>query len=749
MNVSGDVTPPLSRAASNLSNPGNAPLIGLLLVLGTWAIYWPVGSFEFVSYDDPLYVPENEIVQRGLTWDGLKWAFSNSSVGHWHPLTWLSHMFICQFFGTDPRWHHLANLFLHSLNALLFFFVLRRLTGALACSVFAAALFAWHPLRVESVAWVAEHKDVLAGCFWLLTIWAYIRFTEQPGAARYAMVLALFAVGLLCKAILITLPFVLLLLDFWPLRRVRHFASREDDLTNSDPSPKQPREPDIGKSWGALILEKLPLFGLVMASCVATFLAGRGAGAVVDLPLGARIGNALISCVRYLGKFLWPADLAVLYPHPVWWPWWQVTGAAALLILMSALFVRLARQQPYLMVGWLWFLGVLVPVIGLVQVGQQSMADRYTYIPMLGLAIMAAWSAAGLARHFPFGRRGMAFVGIGVLGAMALGTSGQLRHWQDSVALFRQAIHATERNATAHYNLAQAMCVRGSVAEAMPHYEAALEIDPGYDAARNNLGLCFATMGRLEIATNHYAAALRLNPKNGDAHYNFARALASFGNLEEAVTHYNAVLRIRPQHVWAHFWLANALTLQGKLDEALSHYSQTLRLKPDCEEAHYEIGLILAKQRKTAQAISHFRRAIELKPDRAETHIQLGLALADQRQAKDAMVEYRHALRLNPDAIDALNNLAWMLATHPNTELRDGTEAVRLAERACQITSYEAPLLVGTLAAAYAEAGRFEEAVKSAQKAHDLALALDQKELAAKNQQLQLLYRAQKPHREE
>ena len=739
----------MSSLVNPLSNPRNVPLIGLLLVLGTWAVYWPVGSFEFVSYDDPLYVPENEIVMRGLTWDGLKWAFSNISVGHWHPLTWVSHMLVCQLFGPGPKAHHLANLFLHSMNALLFFLVLRRMTGALACSAFAAALFAWHPLRVESVAWVAEHKDVLAGSFWLLTIWAYVRYTERPGATRYGTVLVLFAVGLLCKAILITLPFVLLLLDFWPLRRVGRFAFREADTANSSSVQVELVEPDRGKSWGRLTGEKLPLFALVVASCVTTFLAGRGAGVVHDLPLVARIGNALISYVRYLGKFVWPVDLAVLYPHPGGWPLWQVAASASLLALMSALFVRLLYKRPHLIVGWLWFLGVLVPVIGLIQVGQQAMADRYTYIPMLGLAVMVAWGAADFSRHFPFGQSGIRFAGAGVLAAIALCTSVQLRHWQDSVSLFRHAIDATKYNATAHYNLAQAMCVRGGVAEAIPHYEAALEIDPGYDAARNNLGLCFATMGRFETATNHYVAALRLNPNNGDAHYNYARALTSLGQLEESIVHYEAVLRIRPQHLWAHFWLANALSAQGKLDEALFHYSETLRLKPDCEEAHYEIGLVLVKQRKTGRAVPQLLKAIELNPDRAESHTQLAMALAEQRQSKDAMTHYRHALRLNPDAIDALNNLAWMLATHSSADLRNGTEAVQLAERACQITSYQAPLLVGTLAAACAEAGRFDEAVKFAQKAHDLALASDQKELAAKNEKLQLLYRSQNPYREE
>jgi tetratricopeptide (TPR) repeat protein len=739
----------VSSSANPFSNLRHVPLIGLVLVLGTWAIYWPVSTFEFVSYDDPRYVPENGIVQAGLTWAGFKWAFSNISVGHWHPLTWLSHMLVCQFFGADPRWHHLANLFLHSLNALLFFLVLRRLTGAVTCSAFAAALFAWHPLRVESVAWVAEHKDVLAGFFWLLTIWAYVRYTERPGALRYVMILVLFTVGLLCKAILITLPFVLLLLDFWPLRRARPGASRPPNPLNSDAPPTPGRGPENGKSWGALILEKLPLFGLVLVSCVTTFLAGRGAGAFIELPLWARIGNVPIAFVRYLGKFLWPTDLAVLYPHPGRWPWWQVIGATGILILLSASFLRLVHKRPYLMVGWLWFLGVLVPVIGLVQVGEQSMADRYTYIPMLGLTVMVTWGMADLARHFPFGRGGLAAAGVGVLVVMALGTRAQLRHWQDSVALFRHAVHVTTRNATAHYNLGQALSVRGNVGEAMPHYEAALAIDPDYDAARNNLGLCYATMGQFETATNHYAAALRSNPKNAHAYYNFARALTSLNKPEEAIAYYKETLRVRPEHVWAHFWFANSLAAQGQLEEALSQYSQTLRLNPQCQEAHYEMGLVLAKQGKTGPAASHLRRAIELKPDHADSHIHLGSALADQRQPKDAMTQYRLALRLNPNAIDALNNLAWMLATQPDAELRNGTEAVQLAERACEITSYQVPLLVGTLAAACAEAGRFADAVKFAQKAEDLALALDQKELAARNKKLQLLYQTQKPYREE
>jgi len=314
-------------------------LIGLLLFMGTWVVYWPAGSYEFVSYDDPLYVPENGIVQRGLTWEGLKWAFSNFYVGHWHPLTWVSHMAVCEVFGTAPGAHHLVNVFLHGMNVVLFFLVLWRLTKVLACSAFAAALFAWHPLRVESVAWVAEQKDVLAGLFWLLTIWAYTRWVESPRAGRYGLLVVLFAMGLLSKAILITLPFVLLLLDFWPLRRVSGLPWLGVWAEQG------------GKSLWGLIREKAPLFGLVAVSCVTTFLAGQGAGAVATLPLMARVDNALVSYVRYVWKFLWPVDLAVLYPHPGWWPKWQVLGAVGVLIVMSALVVGMARRRPYLAVG--------------------------------------------------------------------------------------------------------------------------------------------------------------------------------------------------------------------------------------------------------------------------------------------------------------------------------------------------------------------------------------------------------------
>jgi protein O-mannosyl-transferase len=720
--------------------------LALIVLLGTWAIYWPAGSFEFVSYDDPLYVPENAIVRQGLTWGGLKWAFTNFYVGHWHPLTWVSHMTICQLFGDNPAAHHLVNVVLHGLNALLFFHLLRRMTGAPIRSAFAAALFAWHPLRAESVAWVAEHKDLLAGAFWLLTIWAYLRYIERPGRARQAAMVGFFAAGLLCKAILITLPMVLLLLDVWPLRRLQlpglfRFGNGAD----------LPTPPTISQGagiahWRALLHEKLPLFGLMIVSMVITMFAGRGAG--FEVPLAARVGNALVSYVRYAGKFFWPVDLAVLYPHPGFWPVWQVLGAAAILLIVSGLSIGLIRRRPYLAVGWFWFLGVLVPVIGLVQVGVQSMADRYSYVSMLGLAILSVWAAGDLIRHFPFGRLGAHMAAAIAAIVLAVVTRGQLEHWRNSVTLFSHAVAVTRHNAIAEYNLAQALCVRDQTSEAIPHYEAALRIDPKYDAAHNNLGLVYFTKGELVSATNHFVAALGLNPGNASAHYNQGRALATLGNWTGAISHYEEALRLEPQHLWSHYWIAEARAAQGQLDEAVQHYTETLRRMPDCEEALNRLGVALLRLAKPEQAMTHLERAIRLKPERAENHTQLGLALAALRRPEQAIAELRQAIALNPNALDALNNLAWLLATHPRAELRNGAEAVRLASRACELTSFKTAVLISTLAAACAETGRFDEAIQHTRAAHDLAAAQGLTAVADRNKELLGRYQSRKPFHE-
>jgi len=761
---------------------GRPLLIAIFLVLATLAIYWPVGSYEFADYDEQLYVTENPIVQQGLTWHGVAWAFTTDAAGNWHPLTWLSHMLDCQLFGVKPGAHHWTSVVFHILNTLALFLALTRLTGAVNRSGVVAALFALHPLHVESVAWVAERKDVLSGFFWVLALWAYAGYAKRPNIGRYLLVLAAFAGGLMSKPMVVTLPCVLLLLDFWPLKRVRwktvqpqnsdsnhgahgiHGKDRVFDGLDHDRSDESPPVPQWSIfrvfrvfrgsncfSPRRLLLEKLPFFALAVVSSVLTVLAQHKGGAVGTLekfPVSVRLANAVVSYVSYLGKTICPEDLAVLYPHAGMPPVWMTLGASVVLVCVSLLALALASRRPYLLAGWLWFLGTLVPVIGLVQVGTQSMADRYTYLPLIGIFIMITWGVADLLANRPVPFLAIAAGTTLVLGVLTAVSVAQVRYWENSFTLFTRALNVTANNATAHYNLGQAMSIQGRVAEAMPHYFEAIRIKPDYDVAHNNLGLSLALMGRLVEATNHYAAAVRSNPKNADAHFNYGLALGSLGDFDAAISHYAVVLQISPQHSGAHNWMGNALAAQNRLEEAGSHYSESVRLKPDYDDAHFNLGLNLAKQGKQAEALPHFAEAVRLNPDNAKAHAQLALALAGQHHPREALAHYREALRLKPENLEALNNLAWFLATHPQAEFRNGAQAVELAERACRLTSFKVPSVIGTLAAAYAEAGRFDEAAKSALQASTLAAMLGEASLAATNQTLLKLYQAGKAYRD-
>lgn len=444
--------------------------VGLSLALLTLATYLPVLAHGFIRFDDPLYVTRNHHVQAGLSWEGIAWAFSANVASNWHPLTLLSHMLDCELFGMDPLGHHLTSLLLHAVSVVLLFEALRRMTGCVWRSAFVAALFAVHPTHVESVAWIAERKDVLSGFFWMLTLLAWVCYVRQPSPKRYAAVALALAAGLLSKPMVVTLPFVLLLLDVWPLRRTIR------------------------------IQEKLPLFALAAASCVATVIAQSGAiGLASRFPLRLRLANAVLSYVAYLGKTVLPTRLAVFYPMPDEFPAWKVAGAALLLAVLTVLACRAGRSFA---VGWLWFLGALVPVIGIVQVGGQAMADRYTYLPTIGLFLIAAW---GLPRR-------AAWVAVVVVLALAAGTRLQLRYWEDSESLFRHAAAVTERNFIAHLNLAQIHAERGEHGPALEHFRTTLEIRPGMWQAQASLGNTLRRWGRPDKALPHLRNAVRLRP---------------------------------------------------------------------------------------------------------------------------------------------------------------------------------------------------------------------------------------------
>lgn len=656
----------------------------IILAVVTTAVYWPVRQHEFVNYDDPDYVTDNAIIQRGLSKDGLAWAFGtlHGRATYWFPLTWITHMLDCQLFGLNAGAHHLSNLLWHLVNVLLLFVVLRRMTGQFWPSALVTALFALHPLQVETVAWITERKNLVSTFFFMLTFWAYVRYAESPTLARYGPVLVFFALGLMAKPILVTLPFVLLLLDGWPLKRLRVSQSSNDGQDLTAPGGPVPRFPQ--RAIGRLILEKVPLLFLAFAAGLVTLLAHHGLGMMnFDYGVSAapRLGNALVSYGRYAGNLFWPSDLCAIYPHPGRWPVTTVAGSALFVLLVSGWVIRDARRHPYLVVGWLWFLGLLLPTIGLLQVGSQAMADRFIYLPIVGLLIMVVWGFADLLANEYRRQAICAVLAVSALAGCAAITSLQLPHWKNSVALYERAIAVTENNFVAHSNLGFTLEKQGYVDRAVAHLAQALKIRPDFVEARYQMGLI---VGRVQ----------------GPA---------------EAVAHYREVIRLDPNWSPPRLELAKALTRLDQKDDAIIQLFAVMRLTPADPDAHSLLAMLLARQQKPAQAIAY----------------------------------YREALRLRPDWPEALNNLAWLLATHPDAQFRNGPEAVRLAERGCEVSGYKKAMFVGTLAAAYAETGRFAEAIQSAERARTIAMAQGENELAATNLKLVELYREGKPCRQE
>ncbi|HQL78767.1 MAG TPA: tetratricopeptide repeat protein [Verrucomicrobiota bacterium] len=828
-------------------------LLAAALALVTIALYWPATGHDFISYDDSRYVTENPQVRGGLTWEGVKWAFRHPLLCNWHPVTVLSHMLDGQLFGLAPRGHHLTSVLLHGLNAMLVFVWLHQMTGARWRSLLVAALFAFHPLRVESVAWVAERKDVLSGCFGLLTLIFYARCAQgefrtqkaedrmklENGPARasqssssfcilpssfYLLSLCCFALGLMSKATLVTWPFVLLLLDYWPLKRIAS-CGRQDAEPGAAGAALGGAVP-----WRRLIGEKIPFFVLAAAISVVTYAVQRGAmPGAGNFPLGARFGNALVSYCRYLGKQFWPTDLAVFYPYPGHWPLGTVLGAGGLLLAISVLAFARRRRSPFLLMGWLWFVGTLVPMIGLVQVGGQAMADRYTYIPTLGVLVAAVWGAHELSRRWQGAVMVLAAAASAAIIFCLTLTRQQLRHWQDSETLFRQVVAATRDNYVAHKALGDALGEKGQMDEAIRQYQQALRLRPDDPGVLNNLGLVLFKQGQPDEAIRQYEQSLRLQPDNAHAHNNLGVVLASQGqtnearrrfeqavrlqadyaearrNLgkiladqgqtDEAIHQFEAAIGLRPDDAETHGDLGIALGRKGRTDDAIRHYREAIRLKSGNAAAHYNLGNALYEKGQTDEAIRQFQEAVRLKPDDAQAHCNLGIALVRKGRTDEAIRQYQDAIRLDPDlfqphlglglilpqlgrlkdaafhleeflrtcprehleapnspvrepVLDALNDLAWLLATSQTAEDRDGARAVRFAERACALTSRQNSALVNTLAAAYAEAGRFKEAIEAAQQARTLAQAAGQAKVAEESRQLLELFQSGRPCRE-
>jgi len=554
-------------------NKRPALFISLWLGVFTFAIFWPVVEHDFVNFDDRLYVTENPVVQQGLTMDGAVWAFQTNHASNWHPVVWLSHMMDCSFFGLFPGGHHLTNLLLHVLNTVLLFLLLRRMTGAVWRSAMVAALFGWHPLHVESVAWVAERKDVLSTLFWILTVWAYARYVETPKPRRYALTLLLFALGLMTKPMLVTLPFVLLLLDFWPLGRLR--MKLETGL-----DPELPIK-NTAQTWRKLLWEKWPLFALSVVSAAVTIWAQHSGGAIKSLdatPLAVRLVNATAAYGAYLWKMVWPADLAVLYPMPAAPPFPAAVCSLAVLAAVSFWAVHLRRQRPALITGWLWFLGTLVPVIGLVQVGAQAWADRYTYVPLIGVFIMLAWGLGDWKPAWPMaGPLKLTLAGAALV-ACAFVTSHQLRYWQDGATLFEHAVRATEHNYIAHNNFGTALSSQGRSAEAMTQFREALRLNPDYAKAHFNLATDLANAGETAEALVHLREVVRLTPRAAEAHNNLGVMLAKQGQYDEAMAQFATAIKFNPEYLNAYLNEAAAYAQLGRFQEAVTKSQEALQL---------------------------------------------------------------------------------------------------------------------------------------------------------------------------
>ncbi len=612
--------------------------ICLALVIGILAVYGQVWNHGFLYYDDGDYVTRNQWVQGGITMENISRAFTATAAANWHPLTWLSHMADCHLFGLHPGAHHLTSLLFHIFNTLLLFAVFRMMTGDLWSSAFVAALFAFHPLHVESVAWVAERKDVLSAFFWLLTMWSYVRYTRRPGIGRYLPVVLFFALGLMSKPMVVTLPFVLLLLDIWPLGRLRREGVRGQ--------------------WFRLVWEKIPLLLLSGASSVVTFFVQRGGGAVSSLdaiPLDARAANALLSYISYLVKTIWPYKLAVFYPYPRAVSLVQGLMAGVLLVVISYLVIRAIKRHPYLAVGWLWYLGTLVPVIGLVQVGSQSMADRYTYLPLVGIFVMISWGIPAFFSRWRLPRCGLAVAGSSVLAVLMAVTWVQAGYWKDNISLFRHALDVTTANSLAHNNLGTALHERGDTQQAAAQYREALRIRPAYPEALVNLGNALALQGKKEEAIDRYREALRIKPVYPEALINLGTALAEQGDAKQAIAQYREALRLKPDMAVAHHNLAFVLDKRGELAEAVREYAEAVRIDPGYAQAHFRLGGGLLRQGRHEEAVGHYAAARRLDAHYAPVaSYNIACAYALQGKKEEAVGALRRAVEEGYDNWDLI-----------------------------------------------------------------------------------------------
>jgi protein O-mannosyl-transferase len=628
--------------------------ICFLLLAAIFAVYAQVRHFDFVNYDDPDYV-NNPHIRNGFTPQSLIWAFTSVDDANWFPLARISHLFDRQLFGPNSGPQHLTSVLLHAFSALLLFWLLKRMTGARWPSAFVALVFALHPLHIESVAWIAERKDVLSTLFLFLTLWAYWNYVCRPAMGRYLLVVLLFCAGIMAKPMVVSFPFIALLLDAWPLRRF----SRKT------------------------LQEKLPLFAISIAASTATYLVQRQAGSVAsfdEVPLALRAGNALVSYIAYLLQFFWPANLAVFYPYPAGTSLWPAIGAALLLAGMTAFAIRTFRRRPYLAVGWFWYLGTLIPVLGLIQAGLQSRADRYTYVPLIGISIMLAWGFADLCARWPRGEPAVAVLGVLACSAWSYVTWLNLHNWRDSVSLFQHAIQVTSNNYIAYDNLGVALRDRGQTAEAMADFQEAVRIRPHDANAQDNLGEALLVQDRIDEASPHILEALRDEPLLSEAHVNWATILNKRGQYDEAAAEYRAALQLQPDNAQAHCGLGVALMDLRRYEEALPQLVEAIGIKPDYADAHYNLGVLFGYLQRTDEAIAQFSETVRLQPDNPEAHFNLGTAFAAADRVSRAIPEFQTAVRLRPDYVNARFNLGSALASLGRYEeaIQQFSEVLRL-----------------------------------------------------------------------
>src|SRR5438874_98989 len=679
------------------------------LVVITWLVFGQTVRYDFVNYDDNEYVYANPAITSGLTPQGITYAFSGRHGRNWHPLTTLSHMLDCQLWGVRAGGHHLTNLVLHTIAVVLLFLVLKQMTGAIWQSTFVATLFAIHPLRVESVAWISERKDVLSAIFFVLTLGAYFHYARSPSLGRYVTMSIMFALGLLSKSMLVTVPFILLLLDYWPLERCGGRSSIK-----------------------RLFLEKIPLLALSAAGGFVTLWVQQSSVARTEqLPLIWRIGNGLVSCVIYVKQMIWPVGLAVFYPHPGdQLPVWEVGLAIVLLGLVSAGVIALRHKQPYLVTGWFWYLTMLVPVIGLIQVGSQAHADRYTYLPQIGLYLSLAWAITD-ALTSPLQRSILAATASVAIIALAWCAHIQASYWRNGESLWGHALAVSSWNFMAHDGLGECLANRGHLDEAIDQFQMALNIAPGYREIETNLMLALTKKGRTDEAITHLQALLKEDPNDAQLHYNLGNALRKKGDSRGAIAAYEKALSIQGRYPAAHYNLGIALDQDGQIEEAIAHYQEAVKEQPNYPEVYYSLGNDLLRKDRVEDAIAAYEQSLKSRSRYPEVENNIGLALVQKGRPSEAIAHWQNALAIQPDSVDPLTNLAWVLATFPESWIRNKKQALILAERANQLSGDNSPMILRTLAAAYAENGRFTEARGTAERGLQLANAQENPELAS------------------